>query len=165
MARVGRWAFVVVLVGCSGRQESTDTVASSESQCIAQYSMENGYGAPGDTPVCTSPPPPATELICEPATPESVSLECAAAGVTCDPSAFITREAAECIARLAGMEPGIEPWIADLLYAGDLRHPVWVLENVTYRDPSFACSERGQWLRIDALTGDSEPILEWTLAC
>jgi hypothetical protein len=139
-------------------------VAQSAAGCIDQYSLENGYGAPADAPMCTSPPPPAPEPVCEPPTPESVASDCAAAGVTCDPAEFITREAAECIALLAGLEAGLEPWSADLFYARDLGRPVWSIRNLTLDDASN-CTQDGRSLRIDAITGDAEAISRWRSIC
>jgi len=114
--------------------------------------------------MCTSPPPPAPEPVCEPPTPESIALECSTAGVTCDPDTFITREAAECVARLAGVEPGLEPWSVNLLFASDTLRPMWVIQNTTHQEPSN-CSAGGQSIRIDAVSGEAEPISGWAGIC
>jgi hypothetical protein len=72
-------------------------------------------------------------------------------GSGCDPAAFISRGAAECIARAAGLQPGLHPWESTLGYQGYGRM-IWDVEN-TLRDGGAENGIWGDLYAIDATTG------------
>lgn len=57
------------------------------------------------------------------------------AGRVCESSKFITADAAICIADAAGLEPGLQPAGAGLVYDSQARRVAWGVSNLLY-DPA-----------------------------
>ena len=68
-----------------------------------------------------------------------------------DPAAFITRDAALCIAELAELEDGLEGHQAWLVFNHDELRPCWAVQNVLI-DEQFEGG--GEVLLIDAISGE-----------
>lgn len=84
-------------------------------------------------------------------TPAQVSAACVREGGTrCDAAKFISREAAECVARTAGLPAGLRPWRANLVY--NVRHKtvIWGVESMT---SSQSDRQDGRVLLIHATSG------------
>ncbi len=65
-------------------------------------------------------------------TPAEVGAVCAQEGGTdCDVAKFISREAAECVARSAFLRSGLRPWRANLVYNVHHRTVIWGVQNTT----------------------------------
>lgn len=65
-------------------------------------------------------------------TPAQVSARCVQeGGRDCDVGKFISREAAECIARRAFLRRGLRPWQAHLVYNVHHRTVIWAVQNTT----------------------------------
>jgi hypothetical protein len=156
-------ALHLALGACSGGNEGTDGQQTIEG-CKAQYAPEKGYGFASEPPICSSPPPPAPMPECPPSTPQSIAVQCSAAGAPCDANQFITRDAAMCIARAQGLAEGLSPWTTTLVFRVDSKRPFWMIQNVTKEDVAN-CSRNGNVVPIDAITGFASPILAWGATC
>lgn len=63
-------------------------------------------------------------------TPDTVASECAASGQTCDPSAWISHDAAACIGPHQGVEAGPDGEVyAALRFDSAMGAVVWIVEN------------------------------------
>jgi hypothetical protein len=138
---------LLAVASCSGTSTSpsacraahprgADPVASAD--VVAQTIMECG----ADTGECQATPP------CE-------SL----LGRVCDASRFMTADAAICIAQAAGLEPGLRPAGAGLVYDARARRVAWSVSNLLY-DPAHPApadggggDSGGQYFQIDAVSG------------
>jgi hypothetical protein len=69
-----------------------------------------------------------------------------------------------CIARGQGLEEGLAPWGATLQFDSADRRPVWTLTNVLSSDPG-GCSESGELIQVDTLTGAASARSEWSSIC
>jgi hypothetical protein len=122
--------------------------------CQASYPPGAGPVAPADIVAQTSGDCSADTGECQ-GTPPCGSL----AGRVCDSSKFMTADAAICIARAAGLEPGLEPGSAGLVYNVKFRRVAWGVRNLLF-DPAHPAApdggsgERGgQFFLIDAVDG------------
>jgi hypothetical protein len=77
----------------------------------------------------------------------------------CDPAKFITADAAICIAQAAGLESGLKPIGAGLVYDSQARRVAWGISNLLY-DPAHPAladggggDRGGHYFQIDAVTG------------
>jgi hypothetical protein len=80
-----------------------------------------------------------------------------AADRICDEARFITADAAICIARAAGLEPGLHAPKARLIYHYGFRRVIWSVENVRWRDTAptgFSGGSSGDIFAVDAVTGE-----------
>jgi hypothetical protein len=164
VSRALRSGFAVLAVAACSSSEQSGSSSGSIGGCKAEYSSEKGYGWLSDETGCVAAPPPAPQPECPLPTPESVAQQCEAAGAPCDATRFITRDAAICIARAQGLDPGLEPWTATLLFREDTRRPVWKIDSVLTVEPDN-CSRGGQYVRIDAITGEPSAIGGWDEIC
>jgi hypothetical protein len=146
-ARVIGVTFLLAIASCSsaGPASSTcqalhprgaDPVAAAD--LVAQTSAE----CSGDTGQCQATPPCGNS-----------------AGKICDPSGFMTADAAICIAQAAGLEPGLQPAGAGLVYDFKFRRVAWGVSNLLY-DPAHPApadggggDKGGHYFQIDAVSG------------
>ncbi|MDP7110332.1 MAG: hypothetical protein QGH45_00140 [Myxococcota bacterium] len=145
---------ILILAAC----EPGNNDPGSAEECIEAFAAADGYGYEQDGYDCAQPPPGDDddddlqgEDDCDPPTPETVADEAAGEGVAVDPAAFITRDAALCIAELAELDDGLEGYQAWLVFNHDEQRPCWAVQNVLY-DEQFEGG--GEVLLIDALTGE-----------
>ena len=73
-----------------------------------------------------------------------------AQGTNCN-EAFISKEAARCIAQSASLEPGLEPWTIALGYTASYQRLIWSVENLLVNNGAAGYS--GKSLSLDAATG------------
>ena len=152
---------VLALALTSGCSSSNDEGATTPAEtCAAEYSSAKGYGYETEEPICIAADPSK----CPPITPETVAADCAAAGVSCDASRFLTREAAFCVARGNGLAEGKSPWKTAFFFHEQKARPVWVVKNVL-EENAADCSERGEEITIDAATGDVLDRGTWINVC
>ncbi|MBI4142550.1 hypothetical protein HY480_01600 [Candidatus Uhrbacteria bacterium] len=118
-------AIVAATVGCGGDTET-------ENACIAEHPRDGALNA--DNKQAAS----------------STEARCAEAGDPCESDDFISREAAECVARKDGLAEGIAPWSAMVVYDGRFG-PVWNIEN-TLEEQDDGC-RGGELTKLDAITG------------
>ena len=156
-------------LGCADPVEEQDSqgtdVADDDAAlaCIESFSVEQGYGFESDNEgLC--PQPPGGGLECPPITPESVAEECDEDGHPCEPDAFMTREAASCIAEAEGLDEGLSEWRIELIYDYGNHAPIWLVSNTTLVDPAD-CREEGESMSIDAQTGELVEIVQWLTIC
>lgn len=153
----------LVLLGCEEEADSPyddETVAA----CVADNHPEDGHDWYSDEQICPSGPPGSPPSECPPVTPQSVAEACEENGVTCDPDAFITRDAAICVARAEGLAEGVAAWDVHLVYHHHYQRPLWSVSNTTLDDPAD-CHQAGEQLSIDAETGEVLARLDWSSIC
>ncbi|MCA9708378.1 MAG: hypothetical protein KDK70_21190 [Myxococcales bacterium] len=140
---------------------ASETAAS----CVAQNHPDDGHGWESDEAPCASGPPGSPPTECPAVTPQSIAEQCEADGAACDADAFITRDAAVCIAEADGLEEGLGPWEVQLVYQyGEVHRPVWSVSNTTLDDPSD-CRKSGHTRTIDAETGEVLQSSSWMAIC
>jgi hypothetical protein len=71
-------------------------------------------------------------------------------GRDCDPAKFMSRAAAECVARAARLPAGIRPWQANLVYNVRHRTVIWGVASTTSTQPERV---DGRVLLIHATSG------------
>lgn len=71
-------------------------------------------------------------------------------GTDCDAAKFISREAAECIARAARLPAGLGPWEAGIVYNYRHRTVIWSIQSTTSRREGWP---QGRVLLIHATSG------------
>lgn len=145
-------AVALLVLGCQAEDESP-FANEAAAACVADNHPSDGHGWQSDEATCTQGPIDPSPSECPPATPQSVADECEAAGVSCNPDAFITRDAALCIARAEGLEEGLLPWTADLIYSERLERPAWGVTS-TLEGAPHSCYENSLTMVIDAETGE-----------
>jgi choline dehydrogenase len=123
--------------------------------CAAASPNLRGPGEPGDTFAANNlyeDPQPTDRSL------RDVAAECEAGGGTeCEPAAFITLWTAECIARAAGLEPGITAWDSLAIFDEDQRRVVWrVLNTLGLAREAYA----GREVIVSAGTIASPQLLE-----
>lgn len=85
------------------------------------------------------------------ADPVKMAARCAQEGGThCDATKFISREAAECIARAAFLPKGLGPWEAGLVYNYGHKTVIWGIQSTTSSRRGFP---EGRSVLIHATTG------------
>jgi hypothetical protein len=152
------WAAVFLLISCSGsdREQGTDTqgrdfVSEQTSRCISDHPASEPFDV-GDVTVA-SPAPMSGQSVPEVAAPtvESFAAECQAEnGTGCD-EAFISKEAARCIAQQDRLEPGLEPWTLAMTYHHSYQRIVWGVENLLEDHGNDGYS--GRSVTLDAVSG------------
>jgi hypothetical protein len=76
----------------------------------------------------------------------------------CDPARFVTADAAICAARAAGLEEGLAPFGASLVYDTKFRRVAWGVSNLLYDDTSPTSPDAGgggqggQYFQVDAVS-------------
>lgn len=151
---------ILVLAACEPGNQDPE----SAEDCIAAFSPDDGYGYEQDGYDCAEPAPLDDdddlqgEDDCDPPTPESVADEAADEGVDVDPAAFITRDAALCIADLEELDEGLEGLEAWLVFNHGEQRPCWAVQNLLYES---AAEGGGEVLLIDAITGEVLFAGEW----
>ena len=147
--------------GCDGTQGSTPPVSA----CVKEYPREEMKAVAsadairqavsecqGDDGECRA----------------RTSCQGSAAGRSCQADAFITSDAALCVARDNGLEPSIGQLRASLVYDYAYRRVTWSVSNVTYdgargNRPDAGGGDRGgQALTIDAVDARVLTRYEWT---
>ena len=166
------WFLLVIGCGTSdplNTQTGTDAgTTDAVQQCITQYAPSKGYGYADDLLHVTSPPgdaapPPAPSSLdlavsdCQsggrvPIQEDSgLPAEAGAPGSDCDASRVMTREAALCVARAAGLPEGMAAFQAGLRFDTRYRRIVWSVLNTTWDEGNGA--KGGESWDIDAITG------------
>jgi hypothetical protein len=154
---------LVLFVGaCSSKTIDAGPVsqASTATDCIEKYSTHDGYGfgGPSGSPLS---PPPGTDAgpVVPPAAPDvAASLACANAGAheapddpaACKADAFMSVDAALCIARASGLAEGQSGLVGSLLYNYKLRRVIYSVQNTLHEEPGRA---NGDVMAVDAITG------------
>jgi hypothetical protein len=146
----------LAVTSCSSADPPSDA-------CQATYPPGTDPVAPADVVTQTSAHCSADTGECQ-AMPPCGSL----AGKVCDASKFMTADAAICIARAAGLVPGLEPASAGLVYNVGFRRVAWSVMNVLY-DPAHPAradgdgsGRGGQLFLIDAVDGVVLEAALWT---
>jgi len=86
-------------------------------------------------------------------TVEDIARECEESGGSgCDERAFISRDAAICLARASGVEEGERPWQVSLNYYDNHQRVGWLI--MTVRGDSRDSGYWGDAVVLDATTGD-----------
>ncbi len=142
--------FVGLLVaGCepmldTGSPEPVPDALDDVAACIAEYSVANGYDHYSDNRLDIG----FVEEMCENAD-----------GTDCASAAYITREAAECIADAGGLSEGIYRWSVSIYFNRDFGLPAWDLYTTTWDD---GWEWGGEVVTVHATTGELLESDEWT---
>jgi hypothetical protein len=149
-----RGVVVFVLVGVAACSDSDEeTGASAVADCKTRFSRDKGFGFENDLVVSASPPDGGPGM---PPNPEALLAEvvasCQAGGAAdCNPSSFLTREGAFCVARAEGFADGLRPWLAGIRFDERQGRVVWNVRNTLSEDPGGSVT--GQSWVFDAVTG------------
>ena len=116
--------------------------------CRSEYSVENGgdHVATKEPTCAVAPGQPAQDCT---VTPETIRQQCDDAGHQC-PDAFVTRQTADCIAELEGLDQGLQGYLSTLVYNHLYDAPIWTVENLTEES---ATEWRGMVFLLDAYEG------------
>ena len=110
---------------------------------------DNPPGSPFDIGDVTVGSPPPGSPAPEPPSADTIAADCVMNGGTgCDAEAFISKDAASCIATLQGFEAGLEPWQIALTFHHGYKRVVWNVTNKLVDQGGGAYM--GQVLTIDA---------------
>jgi hypothetical protein len=145
---------VALLLGC-GAGASADDGADQEvaGTCVTEhppsvpFDVGNTEGAAMPAPV-----PGGEPIIAPPPTAAEIAQHCRDGGGSgCDEHAFISRDAAECLAREAGLADGVQPWRTTLGYYENHQRVGWGIMTVReHTSDGFW----GESLVLDATTGE-----------
>lgn len=147
---------------CSGAEPDagTDTqdraVSAEVSACIASHPASEPFDV-GDV-VVGSPAPGSGAPEPSPPTVEAFAAECRAEGGTGCDAAFISREAARCIALDEQFPAGLGEWEIALTYHHSYRRVVWGIQNVLVDNAS---DYAGESLTVDAVNGRTLGRTSW----
>lgn len=113
---------------------------------------DNPPGSPFDIgDVVVGSPPPGVPAP-DPPSADTIAADCVMYGGTgCDAHAFISKDAASCIATLEGFEAGLERWQIALTFHNGYKRVVWNVLNKLVDQGAGAYM--GQALTIDATDG------------
>jgi hypothetical protein len=180
--RLGRRALIVcALLGCAAEADSDGVLANDDGvlanddgvlanddgasavddgtpvgddralRCIADNPPADPFDV-GDV-VVPSPAPGSVGPAPVPPSADTIAAECVASGGTgCDPSRFISKAAASCLAESSGFEAGLEPWSLALVYHHGHDRVVWNVMSVVNDGGREGYS--GGVLTLDATDGD-----------
>jgi hypothetical protein len=139
---------LVFVAACSGTDEarSVDDVQRCVEDNPASQPFDVGDVIVASPPPGSSAPPPSAP------TAESIGAECEMSGGSgCSAGAFISKDAASCIALASDFEVGLEPWSVALTYHYRFARVVWnVMSKLDDRGPG---GYSGGILTLDATTG------------
>jgi hypothetical protein len=139
---------VVLLCGCGA--SANDEVVGG---CIADNPPSTPFDV-GDVVVPAQPPSePGGEAIVGPApTAADIALQCQQSGGSgCEERAFISRDAATCLAQTSGVAEGERPWEVSLGYFDNHKRVGWLMMTV-----AGSTRDGGNWgdaVVLDATTG------------
>ena len=115
--------------------------------CVSPYNEDAGLGTDAGVPAC------------EPPTIEEIEAECAEDGHDCAGYIVVSKSAALCIARDAGLSEGLVGFRADLVYNYQYQLPIWSVGNVLVDDG--ADGSIGSAVAISAVDGTVLDRVEW----
>lgn len=159
-----RVVVATLALGCTTRTEDDPYANETVAACVADNRPEDGHGYESDDPACPSGPPGSPPTECPPVTPEDIAQQCEDDGIACDPDAFITRDAALCIARAEGLADGVAPWEVQMVYNSYYERPIWSISVTTVDDPAD-CRREGDSLVLDLETGEILDSHHWLTIC
>lgn len=134
------WRFLILAAGCSAGIEDSALPASEVELCLETYAVAAGYDHGGE------------DLA-------AIESECLAEGGSdCAAEDYISEDAALCLAEVYGLEEGIEPWSADLVFHHGDMVPRWNVDAVL---ASTGASQEGRGVAIAAATGDLVESYSW----
>jgi hypothetical protein len=143
-----RWLLALAFAfACSGSDSKQDApqdtgpefVSDETTACITGHPASEPFDV-GQADTSDSPSP----------TLETFQERCrSASGLGCD-GAFISREAARCIAQNEKLETGLEPWSIGMWYEDSYRRVGWEIQNVLVNQGS---TYKGTTLTLDAVSG------------
>jgi hypothetical protein len=148
-----RWFFALTLafacsvVGCAASDSKEKESGGSGQELVSEETRACIDGHPvaepfdvGQADVSDDPNP----------TLQTFQRHCRAAGGSeCD-AAFISKEAARCIAQNEKLETGLEPWVIGMWYEESYRRVGWEIQNVLVDQGS---TYEGTTLTVDAVSG------------
>lgn len=135
----------LLLAGSATCCADDDGAPQTAAECIAEYSVANGYDHASDNGGAD--------------VPELVAAEAADDDQPFETGDLITREAAVCIAELEQLEAGLEGWTVSLVYHYTHHRPIWNVENVL--EFVSDSDQSGDGLAIDAITGEVLEQYSW----
>jgi hypothetical protein len=146
-----RAGILALLLGCGAGASAGDATPGT---CVTEHppsapfdvgDTESGASAP-------SPEPGGEPILVPPPTAAEVAQHCRDGGGSgCDERAFISRDAADCIARELGLAAGIQPWSTTIGYYENHQRVGWGIMTVREH------TSDGFWgdaLVLDATTGE-----------
>jgi hypothetical protein len=139
--------------------QGQDFVADEARQCTSDHPASEPFDV-GDVTVVSAAPmsgQPAPEAAAP--TVASFAAECKAEGGADCEAAFISKEAARCIAQQAGLEPGLEAWTIAMTYHHSYHRVVWGVENLLEDHGSDGYS--GKSVTVDAVSGSVLGRTDW----
>jgi len=129
---------LLMLLACDSGKDTAGTETDPVADCIASH--------------------PAAGSVADNA--DDVSAECATeSGTDCDSAAFISADAASCIAATAGLDAGVADWQVWLVYHHTHSTAIWNVAQTAWTEPDGAAG--GESLAIHATTGDVIELSGW----
>lgn len=151
--QTSRWEFTPVVLALLLAWANCSSANPAASTCQSLHPRGADPLAPADVLAQTVSECSADTGQCQATSP------CESAGRVCDSSLFMTDDAAICIARGAGLEVGLQPITAGLVYDFRYRRVAWGVSNLLY-DPAHPAladggsgDSGGQYFQIDAVSG------------
>lgn len=140
-----------MLLACGGSADPTPGVIDT---CVTEHPPSQPFdlGDTESTGAMPAPVPGGEPIIPPPLTAATIAEQCRASGGSgCDERAFISRAAADCIARETDLAPGLVPWTTSLAYYDNHQRVCWSIMTVreNTRDGYW-----GDFLVLDATTGE-----------
>jgi hypothetical protein len=123
-------------------------VSDATTACISDHPASEPFDV-GQADTSDSPNP----------TLEMFQSQCRSAGGSGCDAAFISKEAARCIAQNEKLETGLEPWMIGMWYEDSYRRLGWEIQNVTEDQGS---TYKGTTLTVDAVSGRVLGRSNWT---
>lgn len=132
------------------------TTGATVASCREQFSPDKGYGYQDDLTMVSSPPHDGGAGGAATGTDtalERVVSSCkAGGGAACDPTTFLTHDAAICAAKLGGLSDGIGGLEAGLTFLAKSARVVWNVQNLTAGTQGSG-ETSGDTVTLDAVDG------------
>jgi hypothetical protein len=148
-----RWCSAVVLVfacsvvGCAASDSKQGSPAGAAPGLVSDATTACIDGHPAGEPFDVGEADPSGGA--QPAL-ETFQAQCRSAGGSGCEGAFISKEAARCIAQNEKLETGLEPWSIGMWYEDSYRRLGWEIQNlIEDQGPTY----KGTTLTVDAVSG------------
>lgn len=149
---------VAAIPACSSTDPApgNSTTGGTVASCRDQFSPDRGYGYQDDLTMVSSPPHDGGAGGAATSTDtglDRVVSSCkAGGGAACDPTTFLTHDAAICAAKLGGLSDGIGGFKAGLAFLAKPARVVWNVLNRTAGNQGSG-EASGDTVTIDAVDG------------
>ena len=143
-----RWLLAAVLVwSCSGSDPKQDSLENTGPEFVSDETSACIDGHPAGDPFDVGEPEASGSAS---PTLDTYESQCRSAGGSGCDGAFISKEAARCIAQNEKFEAGLEPWTLGMSYEHSYGRLGWEIQNVLTNEGT---AYSGKSLTLDAVSG------------